>query len=479
MVQSKIDKTINYPETKELNEEDKDYDADLFEISLFDDDIIIAVGQGKFTFIDKNVVYYPVYIIKNERVDSQIGVYEILSDRQVAVLDEDGDLDVEKLGQLLLYSFATSSFIKGDSVNTDPEIEDISSPKNEQGEGEEELDDEEEDDEEQDEEEEEDDEEKDGEEDEEDDLNYGFSPLQKQNAAQAKKERDAFVKQAGQDWVAKFMRNNNYKLVDNEGGGDCLFAVIRDGLKRVGIQTSVAELRDKLANEATQDIFEGYRNMYLMAKGELNDADQILKDLAKQHRDIKKRTKKTGITRDEVKALITQANNIGKTHNRMKKEKKQAVNLLNEYSFMRGVDNLEQLKAKIRTCTFWGETWAISTLERVLNVKLVLFSLESFRHKDLDNVLLCGQLNDTILEERGRFEPSHYILTEFMGYHYRLVTYKDRGAFTFEELPFDVKQLIVDKCMEKQAGPYYIIPEFRSFMSEINITPPSQKTWKI
>ena len=75
--------------------------------------------------------------------------------------------------------------------------------------------------------------------------------------------------------IAKFMRNNNYKLVDNEGGGDCLFAVIRDGLKRVGIHTSVAELRDKLANEATQDIFEGYRNMYLMAKGELNDADRF------------------------------------------------------------------------------------------------------------------------------------------------------------------------------------------------------------
>merc|ERR1711907_323535 len=96
MVQSKIDKTINYPETKDLNKEDKDYDADLFEISLFNEDIIIAVGQAKFSFIEKNVVYYPVYIIKNERVDSQIGVYEILSDRQPAVLDEDGDLDVEK-----------------------------------------------------------------------------------------------------------------------------------------------------------------------------------------------------------------------------------------------------------------------------------------------------------------------------------------------------------------------------------------------
>ena len=97
MVQSKIDKTINYPETKQLNEEDKDYDADLFEISLFNEDRIIAVGQVKFTFIEKNVVYFPVYIIKNERVDSQIGVYEIFADRQPSILDEDGDIDIDKL----------------------------------------------------------------------------------------------------------------------------------------------------------------------------------------------------------------------------------------------------------------------------------------------------------------------------------------------------------------------------------------------
>ena len=473
MVQSKIDKTINYPETKDLNEEDKDYDADLFEISLFNEDIIIAVGQAKFSFIEKNVVYYPVYIIKNERVDSQIGVYEILSDRQPAVLDEDGDLDVEKLGDLLLYSFVTENYIKGEAVDTEEE-EEAESPNKEKGEEEDEQD-EEEDDEDEDEDEDDEDEEEEGEKkgQEPDDMQYGFSPLQKQNAQQAKKERDAYKKHVGQDWVAKFMRNNNYKLVDNEGGGDCLFAAIRDGLKRVGIHTTVAELRDKLANEATQDIFEGYRNMYLMAKGELNDADRLLKDLAKQHRDIKKRTKKAGITRDEVKALITQANDVGNTHARIKKEKKQAINLLNEYAFMQGVESLEQFKAKVRTCTFWGETWAISTLERVLNIKLILFSLEAYRHKDLDNVLLCGQLNDTVLEERGTFEPSHYILTEFMGYHYRLITYKDRGAFEFNELPFDVKQLVVDKCLERQAGPYFIIPDFRRFMAEIDIVPPS------
>ena len=463
MVQSKIDKTINYPETKDLFNEDRDYDADLYELNLFGEDVIIALGQSNFMFIDKNVVFFPVYIIKNEIVHSQIGVYEILSSQQPAIIDDDGDIDIDRLGDLLLYSFVSKAYIKDDANEADQGEADDNQGEEEEEEEEDEVD-------------EEDDKEEEEEDDEEDDgaQEYGFSPLQKQNADQAKKERNAYKKVRGQDWISNFMRNNNYKLVDNEGGGDCLFSTIRDGLSRVGITTTVAELRDKLANEANQGVFEGYRNMYIMAKGELNDADRVLKDLAKQHKDIKKRATKKGIAREEVKALITQANDVGKTHTRVKKEKKQAIKLLNEYAFMKGVENLEQFKAKIRTCTFWGETWAISTLERVLNIKLILFSLEAYKQRDYDNVLLCGQLNDTILEQRGRFEPTHYILTEFMGWHYRLITYKDRGGFSFEEIPFDIRRMVVDKCLERQAGPYYIIPDFRSFMAELNIVPPEQ-----
>ena len=76
MVQSKIDKTVNYPETKDLNADDRDYDADLFEIFLFGDDRIIAVGQPQFCLLKK--ILSIIRIIKDERVDSQIGVYEIL-----------------------------------------------------------------------------------------------------------------------------------------------------------------------------------------------------------------------------------------------------------------------------------------------------------------------------------------------------------------------------------------------------------------
>ena len=37
-------------------------------------------------------------------------------------------------------------------------------------------------------------------------------------------------------------------------------------------------------------------------------------------------------------------------------------------------------------------------------MKFILFSKEAFEKSDFDNVLQCGQLNDTILEERGVFD---------------------------------------------------------------------------
>ena len=73
----------------------------------------------------------------------------------------------------------------------------------------------------------------------------------------------------------------------------------------------------------------------------------------------------------------------------------------------------------------------------------------------------CGQLNDKVLEERGKFEPSFYILAAHHGgYHYQMITYNNEKSFTFPELPQAVKSLVVDKCLEKIAGPYSLISEF-------------------
>ena len=60
------------------------------------------------------------------------------------------------------------------------------------------------------------------------------------------------------------MKNNNYSIIDTEGGGDCLFATIRDAFSSIAQQTSVNKLRKKLSTEVTEAIFLNYKEHYDM-----------------------------------------------------------------------------------------------------------------------------------------------------------------------------------------------------------------------
>ena len=107
MVNSILNSKINYPEIKKLDPEDKSFDASMYEITVLGIDIVIALGQAKYAFIDDNIVYYPVYLVKDERVSKQIGVYEIMSDQLPNIIDDDGDIDLESIHDPLIYSFVT------------------------------------------------------------------------------------------------------------------------------------------------------------------------------------------------------------------------------------------------------------------------------------------------------------------------------------------------------------------------------------
>ena len=143
MVQSKLNNTVNYPEINTLDPEDKEHDADLYELNVKGVECIIALGLPKFSFIEKEIVYYPVYIIKDERVDAQIGVYEIMSAQQPAVLDEDGDVDISKLGPLLLYSYVDSKYLVEKSTPTPTKADIVSTPTDDESSEEEESSDDE------------------------------------------------------------------------------------------------------------------------------------------------------------------------------------------------------------------------------------------------------------------------------------------------------------------------------------------------
>jgi predicted NAD-dependent protein-ADP-ribosyltransferase YbiA (DUF1768 family) len=177
---------------------------------------------------------------------------------------------------------------------------------------------------------------------------------------------------------------------------------------------------------------------------------------------------KEALDRNEQKQFAEAAKKIKKQFDQIKTEKKVSEHLLKEYRFMKDIDTLEKFKAKVKTCDFWAETWAVSTLDRILNIKLIILSSESYKAKDLMNVLNCGQLNDVNLESRGEFRPDYYVIVDYTGIHYKLIGYKTKQIFTFKEIPYQIKKLISNSCMQHNSGTYALIPDFIQFNQSEN-----------
>ena len=403
MVKSILVPEINYKEENTLYSDDIEYDASLYEIELLNNKLIIALGKVKTFYIEDKVVFYPIYMIKNDKVVSQLGLYEIFNAQQLDVLDVEGDIDIDKLNTPLLYEFVNEEFLNKKMEDKPEEM--------------------------------------------------------------AMKEK--YIKEESKNWIDKYMEDNNYDIVDNEGGGDCLFAVIRDGLSKTDIALTVRELREMLSDNVTETTYEGYKTQYDSINNEYNILSKEVKDLAKKHKDLKKKLEATK-ERNIQLIIVEQGEEIAKRYKEAKKEKEVTNELLKEFEFMEGITSFEAFKAVLQTCKFWGDTVAITTLERVLGIKLILFSQQAYETGDMDNVLLCGSLNDNILEEEAIFKPKYYIMVNYEGWHYKLINYKDKSSLDFNSIPYNVKMMIVNKCLERNAGPYYLIEDFKNLLVKLN-----------
>ena len=526
MVVSNINSNVSYPERKTIDEDDKGQDVSMFQIKLFDIDVVIALGNVKYNFSNKNVLYCPVYIIVDESDKIyQIGVYEILKKKydKGKYLDEDGDLDISKLKGPLLYTFVDKSYIKKCMKNEILVEDESSKTKGEdEDEDEEEVEDQEEDDDENDDEEDEEeakkekDKDEDEEDDVEDDLNAETSSPTLSNPPPVlvdlnieenvddddfftegetdkheKKERKKYKKPADasdpNSWIQEYLHNNNYSVLDNEGGGDCFFAVIRDGFKNINKSISVEKLREMLTENTSLEQYQNYKERFTMLKNELTDIRRQIPDTKAKTKEIRKKFNKMVKKAKKEKDVPTQkqqmkeARQEKKKYNaskekegRLERDLKEAKRNWSDIKWMKGITSLDKLKSKMLTCNFWADSVTTDVLELVLNTKFIVISSVNWRSGTPP--LICGNFVQQEVEEKGYFKPKYYIIMEHTGSHYKLIKYKGKGIFRFHEIPHGLKTQIVNRCMKSRGKSLYnYIPKFARLIGQRIEVPESKQ----
>ena len=306
MVQSRVNPVVDFPNIKQLDSSDKNTDANIYKVKINGIKLLIALGNKKDTYISSSVVYYPIYLIYNEKVVSQIGLYEIATELSATVIGGDNETDIEKFNlPPLFYPYVTINFLKKytEDYDADDDADD-------------------------------DDEKKMKKEAEEDIVDPMAAEKEKSETDEESKKEDEPVKEDA-PWIQRFMKSTQYNIVGNEGGGDCLFIVISTALASVGINKSVADLRNILAENATEDIFQGYKNMFDSITNTMLELKKEISDLAKENTNLMKEIQ---ITKDRTAAriLITQGEENKKRSGAAKLELKQTIENYKEFKFMKG-----------------------------------------------------------------------------------------------------------------------------------------------
>jgi predicted NAD-dependent protein-ADP-ribosyltransferase YbiA (DUF1768 family) len=478
-----------YEENRYLEEDDIGFDTPIYNINLYDKSFLITIGKQRKLIQKKNTYYFPIYLLNKTKVQSQIGAFEFESskdedkDKIKPFVDTNGDIDLNRLGEPILYSFADYDYFKTITNDITPiglkelEAEYIlnkASKDDNSNEDEDEIDDSKE------------------------LLSFELSrddiqkstlsikksqkvlengvfsinksskrilALSEETKDDANKYKESYLESSKTRWIEKHMRNNNFDIIETSDNGDCLFDTIRLAYQQIGYETTIAILRAIVAKEVTNEQFMNYRELYQSTVAEIESINKELRKLISENKNLKERLKDTD-DKNKRSEIIKKANEIKREHSSLKEKQVLYNSFLQEFSHIKNIDSLEKFREYIKTPSYWADDWAIDILERSLNMKLIIFSEKDWEQDDENNIIQCTLSNNT---SKVNFDPEFYIMTTYSGNHYKLISYSNKYILSFREVPYDVKTMVVIKCMEKNSGIFSNIPDFKEFKSKLGV----------
>jgi predicted NAD-dependent protein-ADP-ribosyltransferase YbiA (DUF1768 family) len=448
MVLSQIKEGLDYGDLLNVVDDDLDHDASVYESEILGKNVEIVLGKVR---VCDGMGYCVSYLILNTGKVRPIGIFEVEEDRIESITDEDGDMDVEQMTGPLLFSTVdlsdsalpdtevdieptevdvqpTEVDVEATEVDVEPTEVDVEPTEVDVQPTEVDV----------------------------EPTEVDIEPTIDFPIAQRNKEESEREMVSTGLWIQKLMSNKNYSIVDNEGGGDCLFAVIRDAFEQIGKTFTVGDLRKKLSEQVTEDMYLNYRSLYESFSNSVKDIRTQLTTIATENNALKEKLAKERNHNEQVK-IVEHAKKLKERFYFLKDQLTITQEMMKEYVFMKGITSFDQFRAAINTCRFWGDSMTISIMEQILNTKFVVLSQETFDQNDIENVIQCGE---TLNNDQSIFTPDYYIIMDYNGSHYKLITYKDQRIFEFKHLPYAVRDLITNKCLEAMGGVYSLIPDF-------------------
>jgi hypothetical protein len=257
----------------------------------------------------------------------------------------------------------------------------------------------------------------------------------------------------------------------------------------------------------TEEEFMVYRGRYDMFANTLKELRDENKKLSDENRELAERAAAPNLSPNDKLTIKLQSDENVERNKEIIREIELYKEYLKPVYFMKGVRSLEALKAIVRKgemmSEYWGDEWAIATLEIILNIKIIILSNRDYIEHNRkpyteSNIVICSSdpgdkrrqdIEDIVQgrvakglgdrdagdksktpEEQKPFNPDYYMIVSHTGMHYELVTYRDTAMFTFPEIPFCIKLQIVNRCIETSSGnvqavsgSYRRIPQFMMF----------------
>jgi len=457
MLQSHLNSEIEYPEDKELDDSDIDFDAQMWSYEIMGIEVYIALGQ-KHT-ID-NIDTFAIYLIKDDVVDSKIGLFEVVDSDTYR--DSDGDIDINQLSKPLIFSFVTKGLLE-DSLESSPSNPDKESPSSP-------------------------------------DKESSSSPIKKPSSTPDKEstsspDKESTPKTEGiftitktkqpslkeqtremadmeretidnGDWIAKFLENSHLTIKDVAPDGDCFFYVVTEALASIGKNISVQKVRRLLSEQVTDDMFQQYLMLYKSTTDEVDKINMKSKKIKTKFDDYTKQFKlSTNKTEQmQLQQLSIQTKDV---YDDLRKEKQQQDILLQDFNFMEGVNTFDEFKEAVQKQTYYADDASIPIIESILNIKVIIFSEECYDNGDC-SVIQCGVAPN----DKADINPDYYVLACHVGNHYKLIKFKERSIFKFAELLYTIRYRIVELCLEKGMGPFGQIKDFRDMKNQLLLKEP-------